>query len=95
MKTELVFHQKVTGEKGDTVEIKVWKLSRSTIDKPHGFLYSLAYILNCRRVIGYDNAESKGDHRHYQNQEEPYRFETIEKLLQDFYREIKRFNDES
>jgi hypothetical protein len=95
MKTELVFHQKVTGEKGDTVEIKVWKLSRSTIDKLHGFPYSLAYILNGRRVIGYDNAERKGDHRHYQNQEEPYRFETIEKLLQDFYRDIKRYNDES
>jgi hypothetical protein len=82
MKTELVFHQKVTGEKGDTVEIKIWKLSASTPDKPHGFRYSLAYILNGRRVIGYDNAEKKGDHRHYQNQEEPYQFETIEKLFE-------------
>jgi len=95
MKTELVFHQKVTGEKGDTVEIKIWKLSASTPDKPHGFRYSLAYIFNGRRVIGYDNAERKGDHRHYQNKEEPYQFETIDKLFRDFYRDIKRFNDES
>jgi hypothetical protein len=95
MKTELVFHQKVTGEKGDTVEIKIWKLPGSTPDKPHGYRYSMAYILNGRRVIGYDNAERKGDHRHYQNKEEPYQFKTIEKLFQDFYRDIKRFNDES
>ena len=72
MKTELVFHQKVTGAKGDTVEIKIWKLPESTSDKPHGYRYSLAYIINGRRVIGYDNGERKGDHRHYQNREEPY-----------------------
>ncbi len=95
MKTELVFHQKVTKGKGDTVEIKIWKLSGSTPDKLHGYRYSLAYVRNGRRVIGYDNGERKGDHRHYQNREEPYQFETIDKLFQDFYWDIKRFNDES
>lgn len=95
MKTQLVFHQKVTGEQGETVEIKIWKLPESTADKPHGYRYSLAYILNGWRVIGYDNGERKGDHKHFKNQEEPYQFESIEKLFHDFYQDIKRLKDES
>lgn len=91
MKTELVFHQKVNDEKGGTVEIKIWKLPESSLDKPHRYRYSLVYILNGRRVIGYDNGERKGDHRHYETKEEPYRFENIEKLFEDFYQDIKRF----
>ena len=94
MKTQLVFHKKITNEKGNTVEIKIWKLPEYPKDKPHGYRYSLVYIINGRRVIGYDNGERKGDHRHYENREEPYQFEGIEKLFEDFYQDIKRFNNE-
>ena len=94
MKTQLVFHKKITNEKGNTVEIKIWKLPEYPKDKPHGYRYSLVYNINGRRVIGYDNGERKGDHRHYESREEPYQFEGIEKLFEDFYQDIKRFNHE-
>ena len=36
--------------------------SHRNMDKPHGYRYSLAYIVDGERVIGYDNGEGKGDH---------------------------------
>lgn len=36
------------------------------------------------RILGYDNAEGKGDHRHYRDKEEPYKFSSIWDLLMDF-----------
>ena len=30
------------------------------------------YIINGKGVVGYDNAESKGDHKHYKGIEYPY-----------------------
>ena len=42
-----------------------------------------------KRVIGYDNAEGKGDHRHYNDKEMPYKFTSVKKLFEDFYRDLK------
>jgi hypothetical protein len=43
------------------------------------------------RIIGYDNAERKGDHRHIKNKTEPYRFVTLNKAATDFYNDIERY----
>ena len=68
MKAELIIHNKAIDEHGNTVEIKLWAVEKSS-DKPHGYKYSLVYIANAKRVIGYDNAEQKGDHRHCRRQD--------------------------
>jgi hypothetical protein len=47
------------------------------------------YILGGKRVIGYDNAEGKRDHRHYYDKEMPYEFKNIKKLFEDFYRDLR------
>lgn len=60
-----------------------------TVDKPYGFKYSLVYIVNNKRIVGYDNAVGKGDHRHYKEREEPYLFVSLEKLAEDFYRDVE------
>jgi hypothetical protein len=91
MKAELVVHQKVTDEGGNTIEIKIWRLAGATADKPHGVRYSLAYIVDGKRVPGYDNGEGKGDHRHYRGREEPYLFVDIDRLFDDFYTDIRRY----
>jgi len=44
--------------------MKIWQVPVSE-DKPHGYKYSLVYIVGGERLIGYDNAEGKGDHRHF------------------------------
>jgi hypothetical protein len=46
-------------------------------------------------VVRYDNEAEKGDHRHFGEQESAYRFQTPEKLIADFERDIARWNRES
>jgi hypothetical protein len=94
MKAVSVKRTKVSDEHGNTIEIKVWRVPR-TPDKPHGYKYSLAYVVDEKRVIGYDNAESRGDHKHYHDREEPYSFRGIDQLLKDFSKDIRRYLHES
>ena len=37
----------------------------------------------------YDNERGKGDHRHVNGIEEPYRFESLTRLLDDFQHEVE------
>lgn len=67
----------------------MWSVPK-TDDKPYGFKYSLVYIVNGERAVGYDNAEKKGDHRHYREREETYHFVSLEKLAADFNRDIEQ-----
>lgn len=91
MKAQLVKYVKAVDELNNTIEIKIWQLPEPTKDKPHGYKYSLVYIADDKRVIGYDNAEGKRDHRHYRNTEKSYEFKNIEKLLNDFYKDILKY----
>jgi hypothetical protein len=91
MKDRLVRHEKIIDEFGNIIEIKMWQLSEPTEDKPHGYKYSLVYIVKGIRVVGYDNAEGKGDHRHIKEVIEPYRFVGLRKLAHDFYRDVERY----
>lgn len=92
---ELLIHDKVEDKHGGIIETKIWSVPKSPA-KPHGYKYSLVYIRHGRRVVGYDNAEGKGDHRHYDDQAMPYKFQGIDKLFEDFYKDLKEvMNDES
>ncbi|MDP1759660.1 MAG: DUF6516 family protein [Thermodesulfovibrionales bacterium] len=88
MKAVRILHTKEI--KGDEiVEIKIWQVLKSD-DKLHGVKYSVAYIKGGKRLVGYDNSEGKGDHRHYGDKEEPYAFNSIWDLLRDFKKDIKK-----
>ncbi|MGQ0656726.1 MAG: toxin-antitoxin system TumE family protein [Chromatiales bacterium] len=67
-----------------TVEMEIWKLQAPTKDRPHGLKYRLYCGRLGRCVVRYDNETGKGDHRHKGNHEEPYRFESVSKLINDF-----------
>ncbi|MEW6418922.1 MAG: DUF6516 family protein [Nitrospirota bacterium] len=87
MEAELLLHDKQVLPGGNVVEIKIWKVPKSK-DKPHGYKYSLVYIEKSQRIIGYDNAEGKGDHMHYREEERPYKFKSIRSLIEDFYKAV-------
>jgi len=91
-KAKLIKHVKVKEDTGNIIEAKMWQVMLST-DKPHGYKYSLAYIVKGKRVIGYDNSEEKGDHRHYLKEVEPYKFKDLRTLSEDFYKDIERFKE--
>ncbi|MGD0281523.1 MAG: DUF6516 family protein [Dissulfurispiraceae bacterium] len=92
MKAELVYHEKKYLSGDSVKEIKIWRLPEDA-DKRHGYKYSLVYIVEGVRVIGYDNAEGKGDHRHYADKESPYRFQGIEKLCKDFEVDVRKYTE--
>ncbi len=60
----------------------------------HRLKYSLFYGRPGERLVGYDNERGKGDHRHYGQREESYRFTSIEDLLADFRRDVESLRGE-
>jgi hypothetical protein len=94
MNADLVLHEKITDESGNTIEMKVWRVPVSP-HMPHGFKYSLVYIVNGERVIGYDNAERRGDHRHFRNIAKKYVFRSVRQLVRDFQADVARYKERS
>lgn len=73
--------------------MKAWAVPRNS-RKPEGLKYSLAYIdASGRRILGYDNAEGKGHHRHCGDAETPFEFKGIDELKERFRDEVKRLKE--
>jgi len=95
MKADRIIYDKLTT---DTliVERVVWRLPQASAERPHG----LKYRLYCGRrdgtcVVRYDNEAGKGDHRHYGEREEGYRWSNLTTLLTDFRHDIEYLTGES
>lgn len=88
----MVLHEKVTDELGNTIETNIWSVPASK-DKPHGYKYSLVYIVAGERVVGYDNAEGKGDHRHFLGVESDYSFRGLRRLVRDFHADVELYKE--
>lgn len=86
----LIYHDKAALPEGGLVEMTIWRLPAASADRPHGLKYSLYYGRNGERIVGYDNERGKGDHRHYREREEPYRFSGVEQLMADFLADVER-----
>ena len=91
MKAISLRQEKITDDLGNVVEIRMWQLPGRSKDKPHGYKYSLVYIVEGVRVIGYDNSEGKGDHRHRKGKTNPYHFVSLRKLANDFLRDVEKY----
>jgi hypothetical protein len=91
MKAISMRQEKIIDELGNVVEIRMWQLPAPSKDKPHGYKYSLVYIVGGIRVIGYDNAEGQGDHRHIEGKTTPYHFVSLRKLANDFLKDVEKY----
>ena len=83
MKATLEHHTKYDDSDGNIVEIKIWRVSK-TDHTLHGFKYSLVYIVDGIRIVGYDNERGKGDHRHVEGVEHTYVYRGVQELFSDF-----------
>jgi len=73
-----------------TVEMVIWKLPAADKGRPHSLKYR-PYCGRPRRcLVRYDNETGKGDHRHIGDRQEPYRFESVSKLIEDFQADCTR-----
>ena len=67
----------------------VWQVSEPVPPSEHPFKYSLVFIRDKRRVVGYDNERGKDDHKHLGLKEMKYKFVDIETLVADFLRDVE------
>ena len=95
MAEEILTH-KYTENNGDIIEIKILKVKKSK-QTPEGISYSLVYIRDGKRLIGYDNSkghifEGKTHHKHIKNRIIPYDYIDEWKLIEDFNEDIEQIN---
>ena len=74
------------------IEIVIWRLPKPLPPSSHRFKYRLAYVVRGNCVIRYDNERGKGDHRNTEGREREYVFRDLEKLMDDFRNDIRRWN---
>lgn len=90
MEATKLMHDKRILDDGAIVEMVVWKLPAPVLGSRHSFKYSLYFGRNGRRIVGFDNERGKGDHCHLDGVETPYSFTNVERLVEDFLRQVKR-----
>ena len=76
-------------------DLVLWRLPKPVAGSIHEFKYRLAYVVDGVCVVRYDNEVGKGDHRHFNGKESAYTFQTPDKLIADFERDIARWNREN
>jgi len=90
MKAILITHDRFYDPFGNLVEMKLWSVP-VTEHTPNGVKYSLVYIVNGERVVGYDNERGKGDHKHIEGTEIFYSFIVVDVLVEDFRIDVEEF----
>lgn len=71
------------------IGILIWQVPEPVPPSEHPFKYRLVYVVNNKRVLGYDNERGKGDHKHAGQNESPYHFISPAQLMADFLTDIK------
>jgi hypothetical protein len=89
VKAQKLFHFKAQ-QRDVTVEMVLWALPAVTAERPHGLKYRLFCGRGTDCVVRYDNETGKGDHCHYGTVEMPYRFESVDELIEDFREDCTR-----
>lgn len=92
MKAVRIFYDKALLPDGSIVEMVIWQLPSASPERPHGLKYRLFYGRDGQRIVGYDNERGKGDHKHIQEAELPYFFQSPAKLVADFMHDIAGVN---
>ncbi|MDO9599382.1 MAG: DUF6516 family protein [Azoarcus sp.] len=67
----------------------VWQVAEPVPPAGHLYKYRLVYLIEGRRVVGYDNERGKGDHKHLSNVESAYQFVDVPTLLNDFMHDVQ------
>lgn len=94
MKAEPLLNQRHQLGPDSFVELRIWRVPRPVKGSAHDLKYALAYVVDGRCVLRYDNETGKGDHRHVGTVETAYAFTTPAALLADFWKDVDRWKPE-
>lgn len=89
-----LFKYKETSENGDILEIRAYEVPKSG-KLPEGVSYSLVFVRNNERLVGYDNfeghtLEGSSHHKHIGGRALPYEFVDIWKAIEDFLMDVDK-----
>ena len=84
MKAALITRVKSVAEGGGATELVVWRVPQPVPRSGHAYKYRAVCAVDGVRVIGFDNERGKGDHCHLDGRELPYKFTTVDALVEDF-----------
>ena len=90
MKARSLIRRRVAVGHGMFADLVVWELPQPLAGSEHPFKYRLAFVMDGRCVLRYDNETGKGDHRHIGEKEHPYSFTTPDQLMADFFKDIQQ-----
>ncbi len=94
IKAKLIARFKDITPEGDILELVIWRVSTPVPPCRHCYKYRAVFIVNGERVIGFDNERGKGDHCHLQGREQPYRFASIDQLIDDLMNEVEGWKND-
>ena len=77
---------------GSIIEVVIWELPQPLARSTHCFKYRLFYGAAGLSRVRYDNERGKADHRHMGDEEFEYTFTTLDRLLDDFERDIENWS---
>ncbi|MGL4488864.1 MAG: toxin-antitoxin system TumE family protein [Rhizobiaceae bacterium] len=91
MKAELLLRRRIVISENAFVEMVAWRVPEALAGSKHAFKYRFAYVVNEKCVLRYDNERGKGDHRHIDDEENAYTFESVDKLIEDFLSDVEGY----
>ncbi len=91
MKARLLARSKEVRDDGSIVELVIWQLPEPLPPSTHRYKYRLFYGTPHEQRVRYDNERGKGDHRHVGMREESYIFVSLDRLLDDFDRDVEEW----
>ena len=89
MAAEPIVRAKEVRDDGSLVEIVIWRLTQPLAPCQHRYKYRLYFGADGHCRVRYDNERGKGDHRHVSGMEQPYRFVSLSRLLDDFQHDVE------
>jgi len=91
MKAQVLIDERIKQGNNAFAELRVVRVPESVRGSEHTFKYSLSLVVEGECVLRYDNEAGKGDHYHWNGGELPYRFTTMQALLNDFWLKVDKW----
>ena len=95
MKARELFNRRVSVTEQAFAELVLWEVPDPVFGSKHRYKYRLAFVVAGACVLRYDNETGKGDHKHVRGKEVKYRFVSADKLVADFFEDVRRWQNEN
>lgn len=92
MSKEIIRKGTFTTEKGNLIVLVAWRVPKSSY-YPEGIKYSFQLICKGKRVVGYDNYNNEGHHRHFLSIKEKIEFRGLKETRKMFFKVVEIFEE--